>query len=80
MVLMWVVVRRMKTVACDGLLVTPPPFQLLNKLLSAARARTAEAKARYDQVAELQRKGLDAGSTSEAVGSNTIGRLPDSTK
>ncbi len=47
----------------------------LNRLLTTARAHTAEAKARYDQVAELARKGLDAGSTNEAVSSDTIGRL-----
>lgn len=62
-------------IGAGGMVVQEQQLAELNKLLTAARARTAEAKARYDQVAELERKGLDAGSTSEAVGSNTIGRL-----
>jgi polysaccharide biosynthesis transport protein len=62
-------------VGAAGLLVPEQQIVELNKLLPAARARTAETKSRYDQVLELQRKGLDAGSTNEAVTSNTIGRL-----
>lgn len=62
-------------VGAGGLLVPEQQIVELNKLLTAARAHTAETKARYDQVLELQRKGLDAGSTNEAVNSNTIGRL-----
>jgi uncharacterized protein involved in exopolysaccharide biosynthesis len=62
-------------VGAGGLLVQEQQLGELNKLLTAARARTAETKARYDQVTQLQRKGLDAGSTNEAVSSNTIGRL-----
>jgi polysaccharide biosynthesis transport protein len=58
-----------------GLLVPEQQIVELNKLLTAARAHTTETKARYDQVVELQRRGLDAGSTNEAVNSNTIGRL-----
>jgi uncharacterized protein involved in exopolysaccharide biosynthesis len=62
-------------VGAGGVLVQDQQLAELNKLLTAARVRTAEAKARYDQVTELERKGLDAGSTSEAVQSNTLGRL-----
>jgi uncharacterized protein involved in exopolysaccharide biosynthesis len=62
-------------VGTGGVLVQDQQLGELNRLLTTARARTAEAKARYDQVAELARKGLDAGSTNEAVSSNTIGRL-----
>ncbi len=62
-------------VGAGGLVVPEQQLGELNKLLTAARAHTAETKARYDQVLELQRKGLDAGSTNEGVGSNTIGRL-----
>jgi uncharacterized protein involved in exopolysaccharide biosynthesis len=62
-------------VGAGGVLVQEQQLAELNKLLTAARVRTAEAKARYDQVMDLERKGLDAGSTSEAVQSNTIGRL-----
>jgi polysaccharide biosynthesis transport protein len=62
-------------VGAGGVLVQEQQLTELNKLLTTARARTAEAKARYEQVAELERKGLDAGSTNESVQSNTIGRL-----
>jgi succinoglycan biosynthesis transport protein ExoP len=62
-------------VGSGGVLVQEQQLTELNKLLTTARVRTAEAKARYEQVAELERKGLDAGSTNEAVQSNTIGRL-----
>jgi succinoglycan biosynthesis transport protein ExoP len=47
----------------------------LNNQLTAAKARTAEAKARYEQLQRQQRGGADAGATAEAVQSNTIGRL-----
>jgi uncharacterized protein involved in exopolysaccharide biosynthesis len=62
-------------VGAAGLLVPEQQIVELNKLLTAARAHTAETKARYDQVLDLQRKGLDAGSTNEGVNSATIGRL-----
>jgi polysaccharide biosynthesis transport protein len=62
-------------VGAGGMVVQEQQLGDLNKLLTTARARTADTKARYDQVAELERKGLDAGSTNEAIGSNTIGRL-----
>jgi uncharacterized protein involved in exopolysaccharide biosynthesis len=62
-------------IGAGGMVVQEQQLGELNKLLTTARARTADTKARYDQVAELERKGLDAGSTNEAIGSNTIGRL-----
>src|SRR5271170_7866100 len=62
-------------IGAGGMVVQEQQLGELNKLLTAARAHTAEAKARYDQVAELERKGLDAGSTNEATGSATVGRL-----
>jgi uncharacterized protein involved in exopolysaccharide biosynthesis len=62
-------------VGAGGQLVAEQQIVELNKLIPAARGRTAETKSRYDAVLELQRKGLDAGSTNEAVTSNTIGRL-----
>jgi succinoglycan biosynthesis transport protein ExoP len=62
-------------VGAGGMVVQEQQLGELNKLLTTARARTADTKARYDQVAELERKGLDAGSTNEGIGSNTIGRL-----
>jgi succinoglycan biosynthesis transport protein ExoP len=62
-------------VGAGGVLVQEQQLGELNKLLTTARARTADAKARYDQVTELERKGLGVGSTNEGVSSNTIGRL-----
>jgi uncharacterized protein involved in exopolysaccharide biosynthesis len=50
-------------VGAGGMVVQEQQLGELNKLLTTARARTADTKARYDQVAELERKGLDAGST-----------------
>jgi succinoglycan biosynthesis transport protein ExoP len=47
----------------------------LNNQLTAARTRTVEAKARYDQIAKLQQRGVDPGSVNEAVQSSTIGLL-----
>ena len=58
-----------------GRLVDEQQLTELNNQLSAAKARTAEAKTRYDQMLQLQRSGADQGSTTEAVQSNTIGRL-----
>jgi succinoglycan biosynthesis transport protein ExoP len=47
----------------------------LNNQLTAARARTAEAGARYEQTVQLRRAGTDRGSTLEAIQSSTLGRL-----
>lgn len=58
-----------------GRLVSEQQLTELNNQLTAAKARTAEAKARYEKT--LQRNGIDAGSTTEAVQSNTVGRLRD---
>jgi len=49
----------------------------LNNQLSAARARTAETKARYDLVLQLRRGGLDQGAITEAIQSTTLGLLRD---
>jgi polysaccharide biosynthesis transport protein len=49
----------------------------LNNQLIAARARTAEAKARYDQVQQLKRGGADQGANPEATQSSTLGLLRD---
>jgi polysaccharide biosynthesis transport protein len=67
--------REHNIVGPTGRLVDEQQLTELNNQLSTAKARTAEAKARYEQVLRLQRSGTDAGSTSEAVQSNTIGRL-----
>jgi polysaccharide biosynthesis transport protein len=62
-------------VGAGGRLVDEQQLTELNNQLTMARARTAEAKARYEQVLRLQRSGADPGATAEAVQSATIGRL-----
>jgi succinoglycan biosynthesis transport protein ExoP len=47
----------------------------LNSKLVQARAETAEARAKYEQVAEIAKKKADPGSVSEALASDTIARL-----
>lgn len=49
----------------------------LNNQLITARGRTAEAKAKYEQVQQLRRGKLDEGSNPEAVQSTTLGLLRD---
>jgi uncharacterized protein involved in exopolysaccharide biosynthesis len=49
----------------------------LNNQLIVARGRTAEAKARHEQVLQLRHAGLDQGSIPEAVQSSTLGLLRD---
>jgi succinoglycan biosynthesis transport protein ExoP len=58
-----------------GRLVDEQQLTELNNQLTAAQARTAEARARYEQVRRLQGRGADPGSTTEAVQSTTIGLL-----
>src|ERR1700704_102683 len=43
--------------------------------VGGARGRAVEAKTRYEQTRQVSRDGADPGSTTEAVQSNTIGRL-----
>src|SRR5262245_25606384 len=62
-------------VGAGGRLVEEQQLSELNNQLVAAKARTAETKARYEQVLRLQRSGADPGATAEAVQSVTIGRL-----
>jgi polysaccharide biosynthesis transport protein len=67
--------REHNIIGPTGRLVDEQQLTELNNQLTTAKARTAEAKARYEQILRLQRSGADSGSTSEAVQSNTIGRL-----
>jgi len=67
--------REHNIVGPTGRLVDEQQLTELNNQLTIAKARTAEARARYDQSLRVQRGGTDSGSTSEAVQSNTIGRL-----
>jgi len=62
-------------IGASGRLVDEQQLTELNNQVIVARSRTAEAKARYDQVARLERSGADRGSTTEAVQSTTIGLL-----
>ena len=59
----------------SGHLVDEQQLTDLNNQLSVAQARTAGARARYEQVQRLQGRGADRGSTTEAVQSSTIGLL-----
>jgi uncharacterized protein involved in exopolysaccharide biosynthesis len=62
-------------VGASGRLVDEQQLTDLNNQLTAAQTRTAEARARYEQVRRLQERGADPGSTTEAVQSTTIGLL-----
>jgi polysaccharide biosynthesis transport protein len=63
-----------KVVGAGGRLVHEQQLADLNTQLSNAKARTAEAKARYERALQ-QRGGADSGSMAESVNSNTVGRL-----
>jgi len=62
-------------VGASGRLVDEQQLTDLNNQLTAAKARTAEARARDEQVRRLQGRGADPGSTTEAVQSSTVGVL-----
>ena len=67
--------REHNIVGASGRLVDEQQLTELNNQLGMAKARTAEAKSRYEQLQRQQRGGADPGATAEAVASNTIGRL-----
>ena len=62
-------------VGANGRLVNEQQLTELNNQMTSARARTAEVKARLEQMQQLIASGADVGATTEAVQSNTIGRL-----
>lgn len=62
-------------VAAQGVTVNDQQISDLNNKLIEARAKTAEARARYEQAQELKRLGTDAGSLTEALSSDIITRL-----
>ena len=62
-------------VGANGQLVDEQQLTELNNQLTAAKARTSDAKAKYDEVRKLQERGADPGATVEAVQSTTIGLL-----
>ncbi len=62
-------------VGVNGQLVTDQQLTEMNNQLGAARARTAEAKARLDQVEQVQRTKDENGAFPEALQSPTITAL-----
>jgi polysaccharide biosynthesis transport protein len=66
---------RNNIVGASGQLVNEQQLSELNNQLGAARARTAEAKARLDQVERLQQTKGDIGAFPEAVQSPTVTAL-----
>lgn len=64
-----------KIVAAGGVLVSEQQLSDVTVQLSTARAKTAEARARYEQVTRARQMGADSGATPEAVLSQTIGQL-----
>jgi succinoglycan biosynthesis transport protein ExoP len=61
--------------SAGGQLITEQQLAELNNQLGTARARTAAAKARLDQVERLQASGVETGAFPEAVQSQTIAML-----
>ena len=66
---------RNNIVGASGMLVNEQQLTELNNQLGAARARTAQAKARLDQVESVQKSKVEVGAFPEAVQSQTITAL-----
>lgn len=66
---------RNNIVGASGQLVNEQQVSELNNQLSLARARTAEAKSRFDQLQGMRRSGADVGAFTEAVQSQTMAAL-----
>lgn len=64
-----------KILAAGGVLVNEQQLSEMTIQLNAARGKTAEARARYEQIASARRSGIASGATPEAVLSQTIGQL-----
>jgi uncharacterized protein involved in exopolysaccharide biosynthesis/Mrp family chromosome partitioning ATPase len=64
-----------KILAAGGVLVNEQQLSEMMIQLNAARAKTAEERARYDQIASARRSGIESGATPEAILSQTIGQL-----
>ena len=62
-------------ISSSGTLVNERQVTELNSQLVLARTRSAEAKARYDKIREVQRSRADPSAIGEAVGSATITAL-----
>ena len=62
-------------IAAQGVTVNDQQISDLNNKLIEARAKTAEARAKYDQAQEIAKRGTDAGSLAEALSSDIVTRL-----
>ncbi len=62
-------------VGASGQLVNEQQLSEISNQLVQARARTGEAKARYDQIQTLKRSGTEPGAIAEAVQSATVAAL-----
>ena len=65
-----------KLVMTQGVTVNDQQIADLNTQLIQARAEAAQAKAKYDQVAQVAKDHVDPGSLPEALPSETIARAP----
>lgn len=64
-----------KILSSGGVLVNEQQLNEMSAQLNAARGRTSEARARYDQITRARRGGAEGGAIPEAVLSQTIGQL-----
>ncbi len=64
-----------KILAAGGILVNEQQLSEMNVQLNASRGKTAEARARYEQITRARRAGAEGGAIPEAVLSQTIGQL-----
>jgi polysaccharide biosynthesis transport protein len=59
----------------QGVTINDQQIADLNTQLIQARAEAAQARAKFDQVAQVAKRGVDPGSITEALSSDTIARL-----
>lgn len=64
-----------KIIAAGNVLVSDQQLSEVTLQLNAARGKTAEARARYDQIVRARQSGVEGGAIPEAVLSQTIGQL-----
>lgn len=64
-----------KILAAGGVLVNEQQLSEMSGQLNTARGKTAEARARYEQITRARRGGIESGAIPEAVLSQTIGQL-----
>lgn len=64
-----------KLFAAGSVLVSDQQLSEMTVQLNAARGKTAEARARYEQIVRARQSGIESGAIPEAVLSQTIGQL-----